>query len=147
MVDFGPVSQSFPPFGFGLEAETDPHFRPRSSSRTAPARISLIPGDAISRVPARGVTARYVRVTVTRMRNRQFQLSKLEAWSGGRMLPRAVRFTTRSMATLKDFLTPCRARARRRQVRTDNPGNIIPISKWRPVPYQAQVPTSGVRFG
>ena len=146
VVDFGLSSQSFP-VRFRVEVSADPHFSSPLVLADCTRGDFPDPGDAVSFFPAGGAAARYVRVTATRLRNRQFQLSKLEAWSGGKDVAEGCPVADSLQGDLGRTRLTRVPRGQGEGVVTDNPGNVIPFSQWRPVPYHAHVPTSGVRLG
>jgi DUF1680 family protein len=146
MIDFGLSSQNFP-VRFRVEGSTNPQFSSPAVLADCTGGDFPEPGDAVSLFPVNGVTARYVRVTVTRLRSRQFQLSKLEVWSGGKDAAEGCPITDSVHGDLGKTPLTRVPRGQGEEVITDNPGNVIPASRWRPVPYQAHTPTSGIRLG
>ena len=146
MIDPGANSQNFP-VRFRVEASSDPLFATSTILADCTGTDFADPGDAVCRFPASGAPARYVRVTVTRLRGRQFQLSKLEAWSDGKDAAEGRPIADSVRGELGKTPLTRAPRGQGEGVFTDNPGNIIPASQWRPVPDKAHVPTSGVRLG
>ena len=146
MTDPGDNGQNFP-IRFRLESSNDPLFKAPNVLADCTGGDFPEPGDAVSAFPAGGVPGRYVRLTVTRMRGRQFQLSKLEAWSGGGDAAEGCPISDSVRGDLGKTLLTRPPRGQGEGVRTDNPGNVIPADQWKPVAYQAQTPTGGVRLG
>ena len=145
LIDFGLNSQNFP-VRFRVEGSMDPQFSSPVVLADCTGRDFPAPGDAVSNFPA-GVPARYVRVAVTRLSDRRFQLSKLEAWSGGKDVAEGRPISDSVHGDLGMTLLTRTPRGQGEGVVTDNPGNVIPSRQWRPVAYQAQAPTGGVRLG
>jgi DUF1680 family protein len=102
--------------------------------------------DEVGAFHASKIDARYIRVTVTRTRRKQFQLSKLEVWSGPTDAAEgcAVSESTRGSLGVIALTRPPRPQGE--GVVTDNPGNVIPVAKWKPVADKAHTPTMGVRL-
>jgi DUF1680 family protein len=144
-VDFGLISRSFP-VRFRVEAALEPQFQSPHVIVDCTGADFPEPSDTVLRFPATGVKARYVRVAVTRVRNRQFQLSKLEVWSGGKDIAEGCPITDSVYGTLGNTPLTRAPRGQGEGIFTDNPGNVIPFEKWRPVSYKAQVPNGGVRL-
>ncbi|MGI4788730.1 MAG: beta-L-arabinofuranosidase domain-containing protein [Janthinobacterium lividum] len=147
MVDFSLNSQSFP-VRFRVEGSAEPHFVSPLVLADCTGGDFPDPGDAVSLFPTGvGVPVRYVRVTVTRLRNKQFQLSKLEAWSGGKDAAEGCPIADSVHGDLGKTPLTRAPRGQGEEVATDNPSNVIPSSQWRPVSYQAHAPLGGVRLG
>jgi len=145
-VDFGLTSQSFPT-RFRIEASSDSAFASPLVIADCTAADYPDPGDAVSIFPAGGISARFVRITVTKTHNRQFQLSKLEAWSVDRDVAEGCRIADSVHGDLGSTPLTRAPRGQGEGVTTDNPGNVIPADQWNPVHYQAHAPMGGVRMG
>jgi DUF1680 family protein len=85
-----------------------------------------------------------VRLTVTRLRNRQFSLSKLEVWSGGRDVAEGCPISDSSAGPLGKTALTRPPRPAGEEVVTDHPENVIPANQWKPVSYRIEAPVSGV---
>ena len=146
VIDFDLRSQNFP-VRFRVEGSADPLFASPTVLADCTGGDFPEPGDAVITFPANGATSRYVRITVTRLHERKFQLSKLETWAGGKDVAEGCSVTDSVHGDLGKTPLTRAPRGQGEEVITDNPGNVIPFHQWRPVPYQAHVPTSGVRLG
>lgn len=139
-------TQGFPA-RFKIEVADDPEFK------TALLVTDLLtldypdPKDAVGIFPSGGVRGRYVRLTATRLRQKQLALSKLEVISGGRDIAVGCPATDSERGQLGVTVLTRPPRPQGEGVVTDNPGNVIPAERWKPVPYQAQVPLGGVTLG
>jgi len=102
------------------------------------------PYDAIQVFNAGGVRGRYVRLTAFFLRQNHLALSKFEVYSEGKDIAEGCPVSDMDSGYLgKNPLT----RAPRPQgegVITNNPGNVIPFEKWRPVSYKINYPATGV---
>ncbi|MGC9261473.1 MAG: discoidin domain-containing protein, partial [Phycisphaerae bacterium] len=151
------------------------------------------PGDKVAIFSGHGVSGRYVRLTATRLTDKQLALSKFEVWSGGQDVAQGCRVTdSDSMevfnAAAGGYICPAalahgtgpdqpeyemlraiypampayvtgspylglvapltrKPRPQGEGVVTDNPGNIIPAHRWKPVPFQAVAPLRNVQIG
>ncbi|MCW3061651.1 MAG: putative glycosyl hydrolase [Capsulimonas sp.] len=146
MIDFGLGSQNYP-VRFRVEASADPNIASPIILADCTGADFPEPGDAVSHFPADKAKARYVRITVTRLRDRKFQLSKLEVWSGGKDVAEGCPVSDSVHGDLGRTPLTRVPRGQGEDVSTDNPGNIIPARQWRPVSYKAQAPIGGVRLG
>lgn len=134
------------PVRFRIEASDDPSFGTSQMIADCTASDTPDPGDVIGIFRAGDVRGRYVRLTVTKLRDRRFALAKLEVWSGGRNVStnRPATDSERGVIGVTPLTSPSRPQGE--EVVTDNPGNVIPVSKWKPVPYVAHAPLGGVRL-
>jgi DUF1680 family protein len=100
--------------------------------------------DVIGVFPAAGVNARYVRLTATRLRDGHFSLSKIEVWSNGK--DAAVGRPCSDSVTGDLGVIPLTREPRPlgEEVVTNNPQNVIPFRKWKPVVLPALAPTGNV---
>ncbi len=134
------------PVRFKLEAAEEPEFKTGTMIADRTGADVPSPGDVVGIYPASGVSGRYVRLTATRLRKGKFELSKLEVWSGGRDTAEGRPVADSVKGKLGVTLLTRHPRPQGEGVVTDNPGNIIPASQWKPVANQAQVPLRGVRL-
>ena len=144
--DWGDSSPGFPA-RFRVEASDDPRFTKSISIVDHTGADYPSPGDVVGVFPASGVSGRYVRVTATRLRQKQFQLAKLEVWSGGRDVAEGCPAADSVQGNLGRIPLTRPPRPQGEEVVTDNPGNVIPAPLWKPVPDKIHTPLSGVRLG
>ena len=134
------------PVRFKLEASDDRDFKTAACIADHTASDTADPMDIVAIFPGNGVSGRYVRLTVTKMRKRMFDLSKLEVWSAGRDVAEGRPISDSITGELGKTLLTRHPRPQGENDVTDNPGNIIPADQWKPVAYQAQAPLGGVRL-
>jgi len=142
---YGTASPGFP-LRFKLAASNDREFKTAACIVDRTASDTTNQMDVVASFPGNGVRGRYVRLTVTKMRKKTFDLSKLEVWSGGRDQAEGRPASDSITGDLGKTLLTRRPRPQGENVVTDNPGNIIPADQWKPVAYQAQAPLGGVRL-
>jgi len=134
------------PARFRIEASEDAEFRTATLIADCTGADYADPGDAVGVFPGNRAKSRYLRLTATRLRQKQLALSKLEVWSGGRDVAEG-RPAADSLHGSLGLLPLTRApRPQGEEVVTDNPGNVIPTHRWKPVAYRAHTPMSGVRL-
>lgn len=110
------------------------------------------PNDRISLYLVRGIRARHVRLTATKLGpmpdgiGHCLALSKIDVVSGGNDAAQGKPVSADPvLGNDKDLAQLTRpVRPMGEGVITDNPGNITPVSSWHPVPYRAMAPLSGV---
>ena len=134
------------PVRFKIEASDDPSFKTSSLIADRTAAETPNPMDVVAIFPAANAHGRYVRLTVTRTRNRKFELSKLEVWSGSKDAAEGCPVSDSIKGDLGRTPLTRHPRQQGEGVVTDNPGNVIPAEEWHPVAYKAQAPLSGVHL-
>lgn len=89
--------------------------------------------------------ARYVRLTATLLSSQRLALTKIMVMSGGKDIAEGCRVTESNLGpdNHPEMLTR-KARPMGEFVVTDNPGNVIPKAKWKPVKQLLHTPTSGI---
>lgn len=140
------------PERFKIEASNDPALANSQILVDHTASDFPNPDNFITEFPAGPVSGRYVRLTATRLRPAQdsvgyrLALAKIDILSAGKDI--AEHCTVSGDATFtnsKDLAQITRSpRPMGEGIVTDNPGNVIPASQWRMVPFEATVPLSGV---
>jgi hypothetical protein len=142
------------PLRFRIETASEPSFASPALLVDQSAADFDDPGDAITAFHApMPATARYVRLTATRLRpghdgaGYQLALAKFEVLSAGQDVAEHRPATGDSgYANARDFAQLTRApRPMGEGVVTDNPSNVTASSQWRQVPYAVTIPVSGVR--
>ena len=134
------------PVRFRLEASDDPQFKAAALIADRTGADYADPGDAVGVFRSGRTWGRYVRLTVTRLRQRQLALSKLEVWSGGKDVAEGCPVADALHGTLGVLSLTRAPRPQGEGVVTDNPGNVIPAHRWKPVTDRARTPTGGVRL-
>ena len=142
---YGTSAPGFPA-RFKLEASEEPEFKACALIADRTGADVPNPQDVVGSYPANGVSGRYVRLTVTRMRKHTFDLSKLEVWSGGKDVAEGRPVSDSVKGNLGVTLLTRHPRPQGEEVVTDNPGNVIPADQWKPVAYKAQAPLGGVHL-
>ena len=146
VVDIGLGGIGFP-VQFNVEASSNASFSSPHSIANFKGSDYPDPGDVVSVFSAKNTAARFVRVTVTKLRQSVFALSKLEVWANGRDVAEGRPVMDSVGHDLGHTLLTRKPRGQGEGVWTDNPGNIIPKSHWKRVPDQVDVPRSGVTLG
>ena len=134
------------PVRFKLEASEEPEGK--ACVMIADRTDADVPNplDVVGVYPAHGVSGRYVRLTVTRLRKHKFELSKLEVWSGGTDVAEGQPVADSVKGNLGVTLLTRHPRPQGEEVVTDNPGNVLPADQWKPVAYKALAPLGGVHL-
>ena len=145
VIDWGGQSTGFPA-RFRLEASNDPEFHVSTPVVDRSTVDYPDPGDAVGVFRAEHAVGRYVRLTVTRLRARQLTLAKIEVWSGGKEVGVDCPTSDSAKGDLGKIALTRPPRPQGDEVVTDNPGNVIPVSQWKPVPDRIRVPKTGVRL-
>ena len=139
-------SQGFP-VRFKLEASLDPNF----GSATLIADCSQAdypdPVDAVTTFAASSVQGRYVRLTASKLRQNQLALTKMIVLSGGKDVAEGGRVSDSESGDLGMNVLTRPPRPQGEYVVTDNPGNVIPPDRWKPVAYLAKAPLGGIEVG
>jgi DUF1680 family protein len=139
-------SQGFP-VRFKLEASLDPGF----GSATLIADCSQAdypdPVDAVATFTTSAVKGRYVRLTASRLRQKQLPLTKMIVLSEGRDVAEGGRVSDSESGDLGMNVLTRPPRPQGEYVVTDNPGNVIPPDRWKPVAYLAKAPLGGIEVG
>lgn len=140
------------PVRFKVEGSNDPSFsNPRLIVDHAAADCAN-PDDQTMQYAANGVSAQFIRLTATQLRPApngiaySLALSKIDVISGGKdVAERRAVTADPNYGNAKDLSQLTRPpRPMGEGIVTDNPGNVIPASRWKAVPYQARAPLSGV---
>jgi DUF1680 family protein len=147
------------PYGFGtfplrfkVEASDDPDFANASLIVDCTASDFPDPKDQITEYPAQGKSGRYVRLTVTRMRevpksqNFAFAVSKMAVLSAGKDIaercPATADSVYGSLGDLEQITRPSRPDGE--GLVRDHPEDVIPAVAWKAVEYKAHAPLTGV---
>jgi DUF1680 family protein len=144
-------NQGFP-VRFKIEASDDPQFKVSQLIGDYTGADCPNPGDKITQYPARGVKARYVRLTVTRLRARKpdvfdFAIAKIDVLSRGKDIAQGCSVTADSDYGNQGLAVLTRpSRPMGEGIVTDHPENVIPARDWNPVAYKASAPLKGVRL-
>ena len=134
------------PIRFRIEASGDPLFKKARLIADCTGADYADPGDAVGIFPSGQAEGRYVRLTATRLRQKQLALSKLEVWSSGKDVAEGCPAADSRHGSLGRIPLTRAPRPQGEEVVTDNPSSVIPAHRWKPVAYQAHTPLSGVRL-
>ena len=102
------------------------------------------PYDEIVTFSEKEVWGRYVRLTALRLRQQRLALTKIMILSEGRDIAVGCKVSDSETGDLGESVLTRPGRPQGESVITDNPQNIIPAERWKPVPYRAQAPKGGV---
>lgn len=151
---FGIDSPHFP-VRFKIDASDDPEFR-TSACIVDHTQADIPPQqDVVGVYPANKVSGRYVRLTVTKVNNkenskkivtRKYNLSKLEVWSKYRDMAEGKPISDSMNGYLGVTPLTRQPRPQGEGVITDNPSNVIPVKDWKPVADQAKKPMGCVHL-
>ena len=139
-------SQGFP-VRFKLEASLDPGFGSATLIADSSQADYPDPVDAVATFTASSVQGRYVRLTASRLRQKQLALTKMIVLSEGRDVAEGGRVSDSESGDLGMNVLTRPPRPQGEYVVTDNPGNVIPPDRWKPVAYMAKVPLGGIEVG
>ena len=139
-------SQGFP-VRFKLEASRDPGFGSAKLIADCSQADYPDPVDAVATFTASAVQGRYVRLTASRLRQNQLALTKMIVLSGGRDVAEGGRVADSEAGDLGLNVLTRPPRPQGEYVVTDNPGNVIPPDRWKPVAYLAKAPLGGIEVG
>jgi DUF1680 family protein len=133
------------PVRFRIDVSDDPAFKIGAPIADRTAADYPDPADKVGVFPA-SVAGRFVRLTVTRLRGKQFSLSKLEVWSGGKDVAEGCAISDSVAGAIGKTALTRTPRPGGEEVVTDHPENVIPARLWKPVPYRMEAPLSGIRL-
>jgi len=139
-------SQGFPA-RFKLEASNDPGFGSSTLIADCSQAEYADPADVVATFTVHAVQGRYVRLTASQLRQKQLALTKLIVLSEGRDVAEGCRVSDSQSGDLGMNVLTRPPRPQGEYVVTDNPGNMIPPDRWKPVSYLAQAPLGGVELG
>ena len=105
------------------------------------------PYDEIITFKGEEVYGRYLRLTALRLRQQRLALSKISIMSEGQEISAGCPSSDSESGDLPGSVLTRHDRPLGEGVVTDNPENIIPAEKWKPVAYKAQTPKGGVEIG
>ena len=134
------------PVRFKIESSEDPSFKTSVCIADFTAANVPSPEDVVGLYPAGGTKGRHVRLTATRTNKGRLELSKLEVWAEGHDVAENRPVSDSIQGDLGRTLLTRHPRPQGEEVVTDNPGNVIPSSQWKPVENRAQTPLSGVHL-
>ena len=140
------------PVRFQIDCADEPAFRTPRPIADRTAADYPDPQDYVVEFPCKGVQARYVRLTVSRLRGGtssrkyQFGMAKIDVVSGGRDIAACCPVTADPTFVNADDLQQLTRRARPmgEGIVTDNPRNVTPQSTWHPPTARVRVPVTGV---
>lgn len=145
---WGPAAGGFPA-RFKLEVSDDADFRHSIMYEDYTLKEEFPnPDDEVCTFASKVTYGRYVRLTATILRDNKLAMTKIIVLSDGKDVAEG-RPSTESNPN-KDSHIELLTRAPRPQgeyVITNNPDNVIPVEKWKPVSYKAQSPMGGVQLG
>lgn len=145
---WGPASNGFPA-RFKIEVSDDSTFTHSIMYEDYTLKDEYpVPDDVVASFATKEVKGRYVRLTATQLRNNKLAMTKIMVMSNGKDIAEGCKATESNPST--DSHIELLTRAARPQGEfdvTNNPENIIPVKKWKPVPYKAETPQNGVTLG
>jgi len=145
VVPWGYVASTGFPERFKIEVSDDPEFKTGLLYTNYVREDFRDPGDEVCTFSGIEVSGRYVRLTATRLRQKKLALTKFMVISGNTDIAEGCKVSDSQQGSigLETLTRPPRPQGE--GVVTDNPDNIIPVEKWKPVAYKASAPKGGVR--
>ena len=134
------------PVRFKLEASDDPEFKTTALILDHTGTDYPRPSDEVGVFPGNGASGRYVRLTAARLSEKKLSLTKFEVWSAGKDAAEGCPCSDSLKGDLGKIRLTRAPRPQGDEDVTDNPQNVIPANQWKPVPYHAQVPLTGVQL-
>jgi len=142
------------PLRFKVETATEPSFADAKLFVDQARADCPNPNDQIMEYRSTAAFARYVRIAVSKLRpapdgiGYRFSLAKIDVISHGKDVAQGASVTAdTALVNEKDLAQLTRPpRPQGEGIVTDNPGNIIPRSHWKPVPYLVSTPLTGVQL-
>ena len=145
---WGPAAGGFPS-RFKLEVSDDVDFKHSIMYEDYTLKGEFPnPEDVVCTFASKEAYGRYVRLTATTLRDNKLAITKIIVLSEGKDIAEGCPATESNPG--KDSHVELLTRAPRPQgefVVTNNPGNVMPVETWNPVPYKAQTPVGGVQLG
>ena len=135
------------PLRFKIEVSDDKDFKVSVIYEDRIKEDFRDPLDEIVTFSGKGVYGRYVRLTALYLRQQRMALTKIMILADGRDIAEGCRVSDSESGDLSESVLTRPARPQGEGVVTDNPGNVIPFERWKPIPYKAQTPKGGVEIG
>jgi DUF1680 family protein len=139
-------SQGFPS-SFKIEVSDDPEFKVSIMYENRIREDFRDPYDEVVTFSGKEVYGRYVRLTALRLRQQRLAFTKIMILSDGKDIAVGCRVSDPESGDAVGSLLTRPDRPQGEGVVTDNPGNIIPADRWKPVYYKANAPKGGVEIG
>ena len=139
-------SEGFPS-RFRIEVSDDPDFKSSVMYIDQTREEFKDPFDEVCTFSGKEVNGRYVRLTAIHLRQQRLSFTKIMVLSGGTDIAEGCRASDSESGDTGVNLLTRPPRPQGEYVVTDNPGNIIPPGKWKPVAYKANTPKTGVELG
>ena len=147
VVPWGYVSSEGFPSRFKIEVSDNPDFKNPVMYFDQVREDFRDPFDEVCAFSGKVVSARYVRLTATHLRQRKLSFTKIMILSYGSDIAVGCKASDSDSGSQGLDLLTRPPRPQGENVVTDNPANIIPPEKWNPVGYKAQTPKTGVEIG
>ena len=144
---WGYVSSIGFPSRFKIEVSDDKDFSTSVMYENWTREDFRDPYDEIITFNGKEVYGRYVRVTALHLRQQRLALSKISIMSEGKEISAGCPVSDSESGDIAGSVLTRPDRPLGEGVVTDNPENIIPAEKWKPVAYKAQAPKGGVEIG
>lgn len=147
VIPWGYVQSEGFPSRFKIEISDDPEFKNTVIYENRLREDFREPGDEVCTFSGKEVYGRYVRLTAILLRQKKLALTKFMVMSEGRDIAEGCPASDSESGNLGVAILTRLPRPQGEGVITDNPNNIIPENKWKPVAYKAQAPKNGVELG
>jgi len=147
VVPWGYVQSLGFPLRFKIEVSDDAEFKTPVMFENQTREDFTDPKDAVVTLSGREISARYVRLTAISLRQKRLAMTKIMVLSDGKDIAEGCKASDQEPENPGLALLTRPARPQGEGVVTDNPDNIIPFDKWKPVEYKAQVPLGGLHLG
>jgi Uncharacterized protein conserved in bacteria len=139
-------SEGFPS-RFKIEVSDDPEFKNALVYENWTRQDYSDPEDEVCTFNGKVVSGRYVRLTATQLRQKKLALTKMMVMSDSKDIAEGCPVSESNPGDSNANILTRAPRPQGEGVVTDNPGNIIPESQWKPVKYKAEAPKGGVTLG
>jgi DUF1680 family protein/mannose/cellobiose epimerase-like protein (N-acyl-D-glucosamine 2-epimerase family) len=147
VVPWGYVSSEGFPSRFKIEVADDPDFKNPVMYIDQTREDYPDPFDEVCTFTGKVASARYLRLTATHLRQGKLSFTKVMILSDGSDIAAGCKVSDSGSESQGLDLLTRQPRPQGEYVVTDNPGNIIPPEKWKPVSYKARTPKTGVKIG
>ena len=145
---WGPAAGGFPS-RFKLEVSNDVDFKHSIMYEDWTLKEEFPnPDDVVCTFASKEVEGRYVRLTATQLRDNKLAMTKIIVLSDGKDIAEGCTATESNPDKNSHIELITRTpRLQGEYVVTNNPQNVMPVEKWKPVAYKAHTPLGGVHLG
>ncbi len=147
VVPWGYVQSEGFPSRFKMEVCDDPDFKNPVMYLDQTREDFGNPFDEVCTFSGKEVSGRYFRLTAVHLRQQKLSFTKVMVLSDGIDIAENCKVSDSESGKSGVNLLTRPPRPQGEYVVTDNPGNVIPSSEWKPAVYKASTPRGGVEIG